>query len=106
MRLILIILFLPLSVVLFSQNTGLTIDKLYKLKDDSFHLIITKHEAMYTKGGQNTSTSVLYSFNDPFRYKDELGFFCKVELKWDKILYRPLRFRLGSYDYVNRLEGK
>ena len=45
-------------------------------------------------------------FTSPYNYADDLGFFCKWELKADKKTKQPVRFRLGSYDYVNHLEGK
>lgn len=34
------------------------------------------------------------------------GFFCRQELKWEKATKIPFRFRLGSVQQCDRLEGK
>lgn len=45
-------------------------------------------------------------FLSPGFYASQLGFFCKQEIKLDKITKVPFRFRLGSVADCNRLEGK
>lgn len=38
--------------------------------------------------------------------KRQMPLFCRLEWEWDKSVRTPLRFRLGSVDYVDWLEGK
>ncbi|MEI6408511.1 MAG: hypothetical protein WCR52_03970 [Bacteroidota bacterium] len=37
---------------------------------------------------------------------DDLPFFCKIEHQWAKNNPIPVKFRLGSVEYVDQLEGK
>jgi hypothetical protein len=40
-----------------------------------------------------------------YSYKD-LAFFCKIEVQLENTVKFPVKFRLGSVDYVDYLEGK
>ena len=39
-------------------------------------------------------------------YSKQLPFFCTKELQIQKVTGLPLKFRLGSVEYVDRMEGK
>ena len=39
-------------------------------------------------------------------YCTQLGFFCKKELKFEAVTKIPFKFRLGSVQYTDWLEGK
>jgi hypothetical protein len=39
-------------------------------------------------------------------YSKQLGFVCKQEIKMDKVIKVPFRFRLGSVEQCDWLEGK
>ncbi len=39
-------------------------------------------------------------------YAANLGFFCKKEIQIQKAIKLPVKFRLGTVEYTDKLEGK
>lgn len=54
----------------------------------------------------DTTAAVLPFRLQPNNYTQHLPFFCKEEWKLEQKTKLPLKFRLGSVSYVDRLEGK
>jgi hypothetical protein len=79
----------------FSQLKILSIIDTNALKK-SFVTIVKKPKL-------EVSPSMLIS---PTFYCDNLGFFCKQEIKFAKVTKIPFVFRLGSVELVDYLEGK
>ena len=54
----------------------------------------------------NTQRTALVTNVNAASYISGLGFFCKKELQLDQLTPMPVRFRLGSMEYVNYMEQK
>ena len=79
---------------------------IFHIKTDNYVFVVWKHEAI-TAPGCFGGTKWLGVITKPATYtKDEIGWFCKKEIQLDKITLVPLRFRLGSLEYVNWMEQK
>ncbi len=59
----------------------------------------TSHPTHQHPTFRSLSVPILYSY-------EELAPFCKLEVKMEKVVKMPIKFRLGSVDYVDYLEGK
>lgn len=92
----------------------LSIGQVFK-KDSSFSLSVVRQLQLVNQVPFNQN--ILKNITQPVYllrpgtipadyYTRNFGFFCKKELQFEKTIHVPLRFRLGSLEQCNSLEGK
>jgi len=88
------------AATVFSQNRNILKDKIFLLsmpgKPSSLLNVVTIIK-------KPTSIKPIIA---PDYYVNHLGFFCKHEIKLEKATRVPFRFRLGSVEDCDRMEGK
>ncbi|OQP45661.1 hypothetical protein [Niastella populi] len=72
-----------------------------KLLTAGFHML--SHRKIVFSPDFQARPAVVNTIGNNY-YTSRFGFFCKKELMFEKATKVPLRFRIGSLDYVNRLE--
>lgn len=109
---LLILLFIPLPAVLSAQVCGFSEGKnLAELRaavfakdvpaGSSFHFSEITLPEHHTKAATHPPSILLPKWS-----AETLPFFCKIEHDWAKKSRVPFKFRLGSVEYVDWLEGK
>ncbi len=86
--------------------------KLYKLCFIVFYsccLVLTAKSQYQPKTIIKKDSSFLFS--KPFTFSSNYqtlgwGFFCQKEWQLEKAIKIPIKFRLGTFEYTNKLEGK
>jgi hypothetical protein len=81
------------------------IQKAKKINIYNFFQRPAGHKSLQPKVNRNIKLPLSPVINADF-YARNFGFFCKKELQFEKATKIPLRFRLGSLQYNNYLEGK
>lgn len=108
-------LFLVVLLLMFSE--AIWSQKIVPLPEAkvvlSTHYQPIKYKSTFGVQPSKTNTGNVRVFNfrltelpGPSYYPNHLGIICRTELKLDKITPVPVRFRLGSLEYVNWLERK
>lgn len=103
-NIICLMMFFCLAQVGFGQMTG--VGKIAnKRRDTTQTFVLHTHMPQTDNVAFLHSKRVLYPLPDNF-YTNHLSFFCKKELQIEKAIKFPVKMRLGSVTYTDRLEGK
>jgi len=107
----LVVLLLILPLTIFSQQ------QMPRIEQNSPHKVIFSENFLMKKDSPTRSVRAQETSHlpapliglqliEPVFTISSLPFFCKQEYKFEKTTSVPLRLRLGSLEYVNKLEGK
>ncbi len=109
MRSCTICLFIILFVCL--RTNGQTVEQIASFRkagitNGSFKPILAKVVIGADTINAFRASTAPFNFMASNYYTNSLGFFCKKEIQLEKALKLPIKFRLGSLAYTDKLEGK
>ena len=99
---------------LHAQSTHIVGKSVYELRTEIYepapalaipHLLFPATQNTSIPDLRTFSTDRSYQAPAAYRYQD-LAFFCRLEVRMEQASKMPVRFRLGTVDYVDYLEGK
>ena len=76
------------------------------IKSFSVHPPVKSLSARVLSIKQPAGDNAPKQFLSPGFYVSQLSFFCRQEIKFEKITKIPFRFRLGTVEDCDRMEGK
>ena len=71
-----------------------------------FHQLLLSNKRSFFYTGMNVQQQISATVLPANFSCTQLGFFCKKEMKFESATKIPLRFRLGSLQYNDWMEGK
>ena len=93
-------------VILFLMCSTMTVGQMINTQTFDTTTIKPRLKLNLKKDLNRTYSFDFTTRNNQKSYSEQLPFFCKMEHKLSLNSKIPVRIRLGSLDYVNKLEGK